>query len=185
MNVKVPAVVVSSMLCLAIGVGLGVLAMTAFGYQWQPTSDASSTGMPVATKGSAKAPAGGDKGKKGRGGFGPKTQLGQLVTRLDVLTSKPLYLDLSAETRLRVHEQLQGLAPDQDLTDDVARQKLDGLLEILKDHKETLEAAGFRYPDAAAPRFPAATGGNPFKDERTAKHLQDLQQRMQKAQTKI
>jgi len=185
MNSKLPAVVVASIVSLALGGGLCVLGMTLFGYQL-PSAGASSVaqaGQAAAPKGAAPkaGAAGGEKGKKGKGGFNnSRTQLAQLVTKLDVLTGKPLHLELPAETQAKVADQLQGLGGDEELADDTAKRKLESLLELVKDHKETLEAAGFRGPDSGGGRFIAPTAGNPFSDDKTGKHLKDLQERLQK-----
>lgn len=190
MNTKVPAIIVSSVVCLMIGVGIGVVGMSGFGYK-PPLETFASAGQPPAPRGApAKgdpAKGGGEKGKKGKGGGfggGPKTQLAQLVTRLDVLTGRNLHLDLPAETCAKVYQQLQDMAGDQELSDETARQKLDALLDLLRDQKEPLEAAGFRWPEGGGRGGGPMGGGNPFKDEKTAKHLKDLQERMEKSKTK-
>jgi hypothetical protein len=199
MNAKVPAIVVASVIFFALGIGAGVLGQTFYAEQSLAAAAASSPApAPDAKAGPPKGGpggggpggGGGEKGKKGKGGggggFAPsaKFQLTSLVSKLDVLTAKPLYLDLPAETKAKVNEQLQGL-DGAELSDDAAKAKLEGLLSALKDHKETLEASGFRWPGEAGGggggRFGGAgpTPPNPFTEEKAAKQLSTVKQRLQ------
>lgn len=129
-------------------------------------------------------------GGMGRGMQGPpvRSQLANLVSKLDVLTNKekPLLIQLTPEQKQKVKEQLQGLADLQEVSDDEAKKRLDALLEVLKENKETLEAAGFRWPGAqAGPGGFGAPGGgrpggnqptNPFKDDpNVSKALKSLE----------
>src|SRR5436309_1468511 len=111
MNAKVPIIVVSSLLCLAVGAAGGVGAMVLFGYYWAPQPQAAANppdgvtpgkmmmggqgggppgGMMMGGKGGG--PPGGMAGGKGGGppggmfggaGGSPKTQLVSLVNKLD------------------------------------------------------------------------------------------------------
>lgn len=123
----------------------------------------------------------------GRGMQGPpvRSQLANLVSKLDALTNKekPLLIELSPEQKQKVQEQLKGLAELQEVSDDEAKKRLDALLEVLKDNREKLEAVGYRWPGAAGPGgggggFGGFGGGgpgggrpggsppaNPFKDD--------------------
>jgi hypothetical protein len=98
--------------------------------------------------GGGMAKGGGGMAKGGGGGFGPspKTQLAQLVAKLDVLTEKPLSIDLTDDQRAKVREQIKGLASAEELSDDEATKRMNAMLEVLKDQKATLEAAGYRWP---------------------------------------
>src|SRR5262245_56067826 len=119
----------------------------------------------------------GGGGPGGGGGFGPnaKTQLTQLVTTLDTLTTKPLAVKLSPEQNKQLKEQLAGLEGKDELSTEDAQAKLTALLEALKEHKDTLVAAGFFWPgDGPPPGFGGGGGGNanPLKDN---DHLKSLQ----------
>src|SRR5262249_20811675 len=119
---------------------------------------------------------GGGKGG-GKGGFGPnpKTQLTQLVTKLDVLTAKPLAIQLTDEQKAKVREQLKGLDSEEAINDEEAKKRLDALLAALQDHKATLIEAGYFWPGEGA--FGFGGGGqaaNPFKGGKGAEHLKAL-----------
>jgi hypothetical protein len=67
------------------------------------------------------------------------------------------------------------------LKDDDAKARLDALLEVLKDQKKTLEAAGYRWPGEGG----GFGGGNPpppnpFKDQNNHDHLNSLQAQLAK-----
>jgi hypothetical protein len=119
-------------------------------------------------------------GKKG--GFGPtsKALLAMLVAKLDVLTAKPLKVELTDDQRAKVREQLKGLVGEEDLSDDDAKDRLDKLLEILQPQKATLEEAGFRWPGSGFP-MQGNTADNPFKEGADADHLKNLEKRLEKS----
>ena len=131
--------------------------------------------------GGAKGPGGG-KGPggagKGKGGFGPspKTQLAQLVTKLDVLTAKPLTLELTDSQRNKVRTQLKGLTEEENLSEEEAKKRLDALLEVLKDQRATLEEAGYFWPGSF--QMPPSPPSNPFKEGKAADHLKALDERL-------
>jgi hypothetical protein len=126
----------------------------------------------------------GGMGKGGMGGFGPtpKTQLAQLVTKLDVLTAKPLSIELTDDQRAKVREQIKGLASDEELSDDEAAKRMNAILDVLKDQKATLEAAGYRWPGEGGGfgGFGTPQPPNPFKEGKDAEHLKDLDARLAK-----
>src|SRR5205807_5943558 len=129
--------------------------------------------------GMAKGKGGGGGG--GRGGPRPKKQLATLVDKLDVLTSKPLAIELSPEKKTKVGELLKGLDQKADLTDEEAKEKLDSLLDQVKDQKSTLEAAGYRWPGEGGGGGRGGTPpANPFKEEANSQHLKALQERLAK-----
>jgi len=184
-SVKVPAIVAVGIICLAVGVALGMFGMTFFGYQVaQPTAASSpqpagggpSGGMP----GMPGMPGGGPPGMGGMGGMkgpSPKNQLASLVTKLDLLSQKPLAVNLTGDQKKRVREQLQGLDAKEDLSDEDAKKRLDTLLDVLKDQKETLESAGYRWPGQGGFQRPP-DAPNPFKLEKNSKPLKSLQDRL-------
>jgi hypothetical protein len=113
------------------------------------------------------------------GARGPnsKAQLAALVTKLDQLSGKPLHLSLSAEQKKKVDEQLQDLGEEKEIKEDDAKKRLETLLTLLKDQRETLEAAGYRWPGAGqggGGRQPGADQPNPFTAEANAHHLKSL-----------
>jgi hypothetical protein len=124
------------------------------------------------------------KGGMGGMGKGPsaKAQLNSLITKLDILTEKPLTLSFDKEQKKKIQEHLQGLAMLEELTEDDAKKRLDGLLDIVKDQKEPLTVVGFRWPGVKGGGFGAPKDvPNPFKEEAGAKHLESFEQRLAKS----
>ena len=200
LRLKMPAIIVSSLACLVAGLGLGMLVMVSMGYQLErPAAPAAEEGGPggmgggkmAAMMGKGGMGGGGmGKGGMGKGGMGggmggggaqPKAQLAGLVDKLDLLTAKPLAIQLTDEQRAKIAEQLKGLDQAKELTDEEAKKKLDALTETLKPYRETLEAAGYRWPGAGGGggRQPPPPP-NPFMEEKNNKHLKDLQDRLTK-----
>jgi len=138
--------------------------------------------------GFGKGPGGAGGGGGGQRGPSPKTQLANLVTKLDLLTQKPLSVELTADQKKKVGEQLKGLTDADDLSDEDATKRLDALKDVLKENIETLEAAGYRFPGQGGPGGAPGAGGpgggrppaNPFKDEQTGKHLKSLESQLAK-----
>jgi hypothetical protein len=185
----VPITLATAIICLAAGAGAGVLGMTQFGYSVTPTQ---LEGGGEAPKGPASPPGGAGRpmGPPGGspGGFGgmrpqPKNQLARLVAKIDQLTQKPLHLNLNAEQQAKLRAQLQGLDEIAELSDDDARQRLDAILEIVKEDKDTLEAAGYNWPGqqgGGRGGFGQQPAPNPFKEGSNAKHLKSLQDQLAK-----
>jgi hypothetical protein len=204
-SVKVPAILASSIVSLAVGVALGVGAMSVYGYRWERPPDSPSVSPMAAGGGAPGGMAGGGGGRGGMGGGGgapggmmgmggmgggggrgpnPKIQLVSLVAKLDQLTGKPLAVHFSEDQRKKVAEQLKGLADVDDLKEDDAKQRLDSLLELVKDQRETLEAAGYRWPGGRGGfggGGPGPEAPNPFKEGTNLKHLESLQGHVAKA----
>jgi hypothetical protein len=177
-QVKVPAIVAVGILCLAIGIGIGILGMAFSGHQGSPATSVAQD-SPAAPPGGAMAKGGGPPGGGGMGGPrgpSPKNQLVSLVGKLDQLTEKPLTVSLNQDQKKQVGERLKGLESQETLADEDAKTRLDALLEILKDQKETLEAAGYRWPGQRFSR--PADMPNPFKDPKNGKALGSLQERL-------
>jgi hypothetical protein len=206
-GMKVPAIIASSIIFLFVGVGVGAvgatyLKLTTDALWFWNKGDAAEGAKDVANVNAPPMPPmGGGKGMgggfggppgmggKGGGGFGgggkgpsAKTQLNTLVAKLDHLTQKPLTVSLDDEQKKQVQEQLQGLGALDELTEDDAKKRLDGLLDVLKTQKETLSVAGFQWPGEKGGGFQGPKDvANPFKDEPNARHLQSLEQRLGKA----
>jgi hypothetical protein len=129
-------------------------------------------------KGGGGGGMGGMMGKMGGGGGGrapsSKSQLANLVTKLDLLTRQAPAVDLTKEQKAKVTEQLKGLDQQKELSDEEAKKRLDALLDVLKDHKEMFEEAGYRWPGQPGGPPPAADAPNPFQDKNTAQHLKSL-----------
>jgi len=204
---KVPVALATGLICLLVGGGVGGAIMS---YTLSDKAPQAAAGTPGADeeakgeKGDAKAAgakggktapggnkaAGGAGGKGaggGGGGFrgpGPKTQLAQLVGKLDTLTAQSLHIDLTPEQKKQAKEVLAGLAEKEELTDDEAKAKLDSLMKLLEANKKTLEDSGYRWPGTPAPGgggAPAPTPPpNPFKPGDGATQLQSLQSRLEK-----
>jgi hypothetical protein len=197
---QVPAVISAGIIAFILGTGLGAFGM--FYLKFDPkTQDArkvtdgedgaAAKGPPGGMMGGQGGP-GGPPGGKGKGGppggtgrdmlsgmaSNPKAQLVSLVGKLDALTTKPLSITLSDDQKTKLAEQLKTLEPEEDMTDEEARKRLDDMLKIFEPgQKETLEAAGFggtpmpRPPDASA---------NPFADGVNKEHLKKLGERLSK-----
>jgi hypothetical protein len=142
-------------------------------------------------------PGGGRGGPGGFGGPNYKQQLANLVTKLDVLTEKPLTIQLSKEQRKEVKELLDGLDKQEELSDDDAEAKFKKLHEILEDQTSTLNAAGYNWPGEGGRGGPGGGRGgpgggrggpggapeppkNPFTTEQNKKHLEALTSRLDK-----
>ncbi len=186
-RLKLPGVFAGILGGLAVGVGAGVIGMTYFGYSLKepenkvPDQQAAG-GMPPMGGGmggmGGRGPRGGGPGGPGMGGFGgmrnsPKSQLANLVAKLDDLTRKPLEVKLTEDQKQKVREQLKGLDGQKELTDDDAKKRLDALLDVVKDQRDVLKSAGYRWPGEGGgdmqPPVP-----NPFTEEKNKEHLKSL-----------
>jgi hypothetical protein len=144
-------------------------------------------GGPPGGMGGAKGglPPGGGKGGGPGGGFGigsrptSKGQLASLVAKLDQLTKKPLEVKLTDEQRAKIAKQLEGLDAADGVSEEEAKKRLDAILATIEGDKETLEAAGFRWPGDNPPRTPS--GDNPFAEGEAKEHLKQLLERVGKA----
>src|SRR5262245_27397638 len=172
LRMRLPALLVVGVLGIAVGVALGVVGMALLGYS------------PLARRGGGPQPApgapamggmgapgmGGGMGAPGMGGGGggrgpnPKAQLASLVAKLDQLTRKPLTVTLSDEQRQKLHQLLQGLDEKEDLDETEAKKCLEAVLEIVKEDRDNLEAAGYRWPGQRAAFRPPADPPNPFRE---------------------
>src|SRR5262249_47461032 len=63
----------------------------------------------------------------------PKGQLAALVDKLNLLTDKPLTLQLSDEQKQRLREQVQGLQDIQELSDAEAQKRIEAVQDAIKD----------------------------------------------------
>jgi hypothetical protein len=210
-KLKVPGIALSMVGGLGLGLALGVIFMGMMGYEPKkadsegagaPPQGAPPPGVMMPAMGGGGGPpggmagggrggppggmAGGGRGGRGGGG-GPnyKQQLTILVTKLDVLTEKPLTVKLSDEQRKEVKEQLKGLADAEELSEDDAKARFEKLHDALKDQTDTLEAAGYRWPgEGGGGRGGRGGGGeapkNPFTAEPNNKHLKELTARIDK-----
>jgi hypothetical protein len=206
-RLRVPGIALSIVGSLGAGLAAGVILMGMTGYKLPEEKEGAAApeggGPPpppqMAGGGGMPRMGGIPGGPGGRGGGGPnpKAQLAALVNKLDVLTEKPLTVKLNEDQRKQVQEQLTGLADD-NLSDDDAKKKLDKLLDVLKEQKGTLEAAGYQWPGEGGrgggrggPTGNLPGGGrggrggepppNPFKNEQNAEHLKHLTDRLAKS----
>jgi hypothetical protein len=118
-------------------------------------------------------PGGGPGGFKGKGP-NPKTQLASLVVKMHQLSEAPLTLKLTEQQRQTVLEQLKGLEEPQELTEEDAESRLKGLLDVVRDQRPTLEAAGYRWPEGGPPAL-GQQAPNPFAMPENREHLTGLQ----------
>lgn len=134
--------------------------------------------------GGGRAQARGERGGGGGRGFGgrgrgpsPKAQLATLVTKLDQLTHKPLAIQLTPQQKKALGEQLKGLAEAENLSDEDAQKRLDGIQKVVENDEDTLRAAGYSRPGAGRGGLQApAESSNPFKEGENNKHLKSLQE---------
>jgi hypothetical protein len=219
-SIRIPAIVLSSVGGLGVGIAVGIILLASFGYYWKPqTTDAPSPemsqamrqamggGMPGGGPGGGGRPGGGGGpgggmggggrpggggggpggGRQGGGGGGgqanPKTTLSNLLVKLDLLTGKPLGLDLSDEQRQTVLGQLKDLSDKGDLKEDEAQTHLDTLLKALEGNKKNLEAVGFRWPGGNQGGRGGQGQGDASRNEDYPKRIKELQERLGKAGT--
>ncbi len=198
---KVPAVIVSGVVCLCLGAAITFLVMESIGRTNKEAAanpaagdNSAKNAVPNAAS-AAKGMGGGKGGGKGGGapggGKGPnsKVQLVQLVTRLDVLTAKPQKLELTTEQKKQVKELLADLDSKDELTEDEAKAKLEALMKLVEGQKDTLEVVGYRWPNqngagGGGPGGGPGGGGtpppNPFTSGQNAEHLKSLQTTLSK-----
>jgi hypothetical protein len=182
-----PVVAVGIILCFLIGIGVGAVGMFTFGLPLLGYEVYSLKGKAVAAAGGDGADEEADKAppkKAERKKGNPKAELETLVTKLDVLTQKPLAVHLDKDQEQKVREQLKGLDTLNALSPLDAQRRLDALLKILQGQREPLEKAGFRWPqekEAEAPGDPRMRPPNPFRAEPAAGHLRSLEARLGKA----
>jgi hypothetical protein len=201
---KVPAIIAAAVISFALGAGVSVGAMlVAFPdiYKPKPEGDGAAPdprsnprvqgGAPGGPGGMPGGPGGGPGGPGGRpGGGGPnsKAQLATLINKLEVLTQKPLIIKLDDEKQKKLAEQVQGLEAKEELSEEDAKNRLEAILVIVKDDRETLEAAGYRWPGERPAGGPGGGPGggrpadvpNPFKEGDNNKHLKALQELLAK-----
>ncbi len=194
---KVPTIISVAVICLALGAGAAVATMNLMGYHLdKPGAAQAESATPTPPMGMGGPPGSAAGGKMGmgapggpgagapKGGMGrgpnPKLQLASLVAKLDLVTGNLPTIQLTGEQRKKVQEQLQGLDAADELSDDEAKKRLDALLEVLKDHRQTLELVGYRWPSQGGPTSFSAPPElpNPFKEEKAAKPLKSLQSRL-------
>jgi hypothetical protein len=188
MSVPIPIVV--GVICLGLGMAGGVLLGQLMPEQEKPPGPVDRSGgggMGDAKKGGPPGDGGGKKGPgpgaKGPGGKGPggggggfpapssKLQLAQLVTKLDVLTARPLAVQLTPDQKKQAAELLAGVGEKEELTEAEAREKLEAIQKLLDEEQtKTLRAAG--YPPGPFGGKPPA---NPFRTGDAAERLKSLQ----------
>jgi len=198
---KVPAIIAAAVISFALGAGVSVGAMlVAFPdiYKPKPEGDGGTPdprlgpqmmmpqgGGPGRPGGGPGGPGGGPGGPGGRpAGPNSKSQLATLVNKLEVLTQKPLIIQLDDDKQKKLAEQLQGLEAKEELSEEEAKNRLEAILAIVKDDRETLEAAGYRWPGERPAGGPGggrpADVPNPFKEGDNNKHLKALQELLAK-----
>jgi hypothetical protein len=202
-KLEMPALVTSTIGGLIAGLAFGIIILATFGYHWDPpkpgegpinappgiTGAGGGGGGPGPMgfagpgggggRGGPGGARGGPGGGGGRGGPNSKRQLAALVDKLEVITRKSLTIELSDDDRKQIADQLKGLAEMQELSNEEAKKRLDTILEIVKKNRESLEAIGYRFPDAAAGFGPMSDTPNPFRDDH-AKALETLEERLGK-----
>jgi hypothetical protein len=182
---KVPALISVGLICFVCGLGAGAVGNEALGNLVKKWREQPAGGGGDSTGGSGKGkmePTGG-MGGMAMGRPSPKSQLTILVVKLDQVTAKKLTINLSEEKRAKLRAQLEGLDKKEMLSDADANKRMEAILEIVKEYRPTLEAAGYRWPGGGG-----GGGGmqqqnnapNPFTTEQNAKHLKSLQEQVAK-----
>lgn len=198
-TIRIPSVILGTIGGVGLGVLLGFVLAAVYEGELNLEEDnsaqealvnvmpqpATGAGGP-ATKGGGMMGGGGGGGMGGGGrGPNPKTQLVTLVTKLDQLTAKPLAVTLDDDQKAKVEEQLKELETMDALSTDEAKKRLDTLHAIIENQRETLEAAGYRWPGGGGGPGPRVTGvtesDNPFTGEANASRLKALHERLQPA----
>ncbi len=185
-RLRLPGIVGGIIGGLAVGVGAGVIGMTYFGYRLAQ-SEAPVAPAPEPPQrmglGGRGGPGGGGRGMFG-GMRGPNSRndLANLVAKLDLLTRKPLAVNLTDDQKQKVRDQLKGLDEQKELSEDEAKKRLEAILEIVKDQRDTLKNAGYRWPGVGGGRPPRDVP-NPFQDGDSSEHLKSLLGQMGKSQT--
>lgn len=187
---EVPVAVVSGVICLGLGIAGGYVVAGLLQEPPKKNSNEDPAALAAAAAGVKAGPPAGPGGSKGggppgggppgggKGGFGapsPKMQLTQLVAKLDVLTARPLTVQLTPEEKKQAAKILAGLEDKDNLTDAEAQQMLDALLKLVEGQKDVLAAAGYRWPGAPLTGGPPGQPPNPFKTGDAAEHLKSLQ----------
>jgi hypothetical protein len=195
--VKVPAIVVACVGCLGAGVGLGVVLLASYGYEWKPQPSPTSGNRGPMGFGRANRPpfgGGGPRPNAPRMPFGqgnqppmpffnrgpdPRIELAVLVLKLDQVTGQPVTLDLTDAQKKAIRKAIKTLLDDEPSRDE-ATKKLKALCQALNQHKTALEAAGYRWPfkdDELTGQAPADRQ-NPFNDKMIRRHLKALRERL-------
>jgi hypothetical protein len=203
-NPSVPAVVSTGLICLVLGAGAGVVATQMYGpflagEKKSPNSPedmvAQGGGMPLPGPPMAAGAGGGEGKGKGKGKGGPpggmgggrqlsaRTQLARLVAKLDQLTGKSLTITLTDDQKAKLAEQLAGLEAAEELKDDEAKKRMNAILEIFRDNRSTMEAAGYSWPDSPPLSRPQQEVPNPFTSAENGLPLKALQERAGKAKS--
>ena len=190
-RLKIPAIFLGVVGGLGAGAGLGIVAMAYYGYHWEPREDpdaASNAPGPPGMMPPGMMGGGGPPNMMGGGaaGRGPtsKTQLVSLITKLDLLTHHSLAVRLNDEQKKKVRQQIVKLDEKQDISEREAKERLDALLVVLKDQRETLESAGYRWPgQSGGAGQPPQSQPNPFREPQNGKHLKSLQNQLEEKKT--
>src|SRR5262245_46058942 len=104
---------------------------------------------------------------------GPKMNLALLVAKLDQLTRKPAAVTLSDPKKKELLEQLKGLDELDQLSEADAKKRFDEVLKTVEENKDSLEAAGYRWPGSPA---------QPSVDD-YGKHLKALREQLAKGKS--
>ena len=180
---KVPIAFVTGIVCLGLGIAGGIVAANFIEKETKTDAggDAKAGAQPDA-KGGKDGPGGGKggfggggkggggKGGGGGGAFGPQFRLTTTVTKLDILTKKPLSIELNADEKKQIQELFAGVEDKDALSNEEAQAKLDALLKIVERHRAALEAAGVIWPGATPPKL----ADNPLKEGPGNDHLKSL-----------
>jgi hypothetical protein len=193
--VKVPAIVVSSLACLVAGAGVGIMILVFL--DWGPKSKSqANTGGGGGGGGRGMMMPMMNPGQGGGQGQGPnsKPQLVTLVAKLEVLTDKPLFIQLTDKQKKAIHEQLKKLRDQKELSEKKAKEILEALQEILEDYTPVLAKVNAGQTGRGG-RGGMAGGGrggrggrgqgampdpnaNPFTEDANSKKLKSLEGRL-------
>jgi hypothetical protein len=192
-KIRIPAIAATALTCLIAGAGIGVLTLYQLGYHWErqtitrAESPFGTGGGPPNVGGRRGGGEGTSRGRGNTAGGGtasqtanPKGQLAALVAKLDVLTRKPLSVQLKDEQKAKIRDQLKGLEDKDEIREEDAKKTLDALLEAVKENREALEDAGFHWPGEKGRNSPLDIP-NPFKEKNDGDHLKSLRKQLGQA----
>jgi len=153
------SLVACALVFFLLGAVAAVAYMVNYGYRFGKAGDASGEVEP--------APSGPSN----------RDQLTTMITRLDQYTTKPLFVELSAEQKKELQKQLEGLEELEVVSDEDAKAKVESLLDILKDKKDFLDVTGLsrgRRARVGGGGTAAVPPPNPFAQGGPGKSLKSL-----------
>ncbi len=180
-KLKVSAFVATTVGCLVVGFGAGILTLAGMGYQWteQPKEESASPKGARMDSTTPKKQEGGGSKKNITPAASAKLQLAALVVKLNQLSEKPLSINLE-DRQAKIAEQLKDLDTLETLTEDDAKARLKAMTVLLKSDQATLDATGLDLNRAGTVGKGKEPPPNPFTNDPNKSALKALQERVSK-----